>query len=247
LIENRDSFGLAADDYRRFRPRYPRELYEYLHGLCTADDAALDCATGNGQAAIALAEIFDRVCAFDSSDRQIAAAMPHPRVTYRVGRAEHLPFDGTFDLITVAQGAHWFDLPAFYDEVGRVSHGDTVVAIWGYSYCRIGDAIDAIVHDVLRMRVAPYWGDGNRVIEERYGGIPFPYREIDAPPFVMRQDWSREDYLAYLGTWSAVARYTDEHGENPVAPLAAALDGVWAGGEVKPVLFDLVMRVGRVG
>lgn len=246
MIENRDSFGLAADAYLKFRPRYPRELYAYLHGLCVADDAALDCATGNGQAAVALADFFGRVAAFDSSERQIAAAIADPRVEYRVGTAERLPFDGPFDLIAAAQGAHWFDLPAFYAEVERVARENAVVAIWGYSYCRVGDAIDAVVRDVLLDRIEPYWADGNRVIQDKYETIPFPFREIAAPPFVMRHDWTRAGYLAYLGTWSAVARFADEHGSDPVAPLAAALEPVWPAAEVRPVLFDLVMRIGRL-
>ncbi|WP_425501040.1 class I SAM-dependent methyltransferase [Skermanella pratensis] len=58
---------------------------------------------------------FDRVEATDASAEQIAQAASHPRVTYRVARAEEsgLP-DRSCDLVAAAQAAHWFDLPAYW-------------------------------------------------------------------------------------------------------------------------------------
>ena len=91
-MENKDTFGAAALEYRASRPTYPEALYSYLASLCAQRRYALDCATGNGQAAVDLARYFDRVAAFDSSAEQIAAAVSHPRVQYRVGTAEALPF-----------------------------------------------------------------------------------------------------------------------------------------------------------
>ena len=41
-------------------------------------ETALDCATGNGQAAIDLAGRFDEVVAFDLSAQQVAKAAPEP-------------------------------------------------------------------------------------------------------------------------------------------------------------------------
>jgi ubiquinone/menaquinone biosynthesis C-methylase UbiE len=68
----KDHFSKQAADYARFRPRYPREMFEYLGTVARSRALAWDCATGNGQAAVELAEVFGRVIATDASEKQIA-------------------------------------------------------------------------------------------------------------------------------------------------------------------------------
>jgi len=84
----KDHFSKQAADYARFRPRYPREMFEYLGRIAPSRALAWDCATGNGQAAVGLAAVFERVIATDASEKQIANAEPHERVEYRVAPAE---------------------------------------------------------------------------------------------------------------------------------------------------------------
>ncbi len=85
----KDHFSKQAADYAKFRPRYPRELFEYLSSVAPSRALAWDCATGNGQAAVELAEVFDRVIATDASEEQIANAQSHKIVEYRVAPAEN--------------------------------------------------------------------------------------------------------------------------------------------------------------
>ena len=90
-------------DYARFRPHYPPELFQYLASIVPETELAWDCATGNGQAAIELAKLFDQVIATDASGQQIANAEQHPRIEYRVAPAENSELDtSSIDLITVA-------------------------------------------------------------------------------------------------------------------------------------------------
>ena len=113
----KDHFSKQAADYAKFRPGYPHELFVYLGSIAPSRQLAWDCGTGNGQAAVALASVFDRVVATDASEKQIANAQPHERVEYRVAPAENSGIDSrTLDLITVAQALHWFDLDRFYAE-----------------------------------------------------------------------------------------------------------------------------------
>ena len=110
-----DHFSKQAAQYTQFRPRYPRELFQYLATAGDGHARAWDCGTGNGQAAVVLAEFFDEVVATDASSRQIAEAEPHPRVKYVVAPAEACPIEpNSVDVVTVAQALHWFDLPRFY-------------------------------------------------------------------------------------------------------------------------------------
>lgn len=247
-VENRTSFGLHAADYRRYRPRYPDELFAFLAGECRERECALDCATGNGQAAVSLARRFERVLAFDVSGQQIDAALRHERVEYFVAEAESLPRNiGPFDLVTIAQGAHWFDLPRFYTALEPLLKRDAVVAIWGYSHCRILPEIDLRMMTSLLLPIAPYWADGNRIITEKYATIDFPYAPITAPSFVMREHWDRDALLGYVRTWSAYKRYVAEVGADPVAVFETALDrdGLWPRDEPRAVEFDVYLRLGR--
>jgi SAM-dependent methyltransferase len=248
-MENRTSFGLHADAYRAFRPEYPDSLYGWLAGLCERHDAALDCATGSGQAACGLVRHFRRVVATDTDPAQIAEALRNERIEYVVAPAEALtPALGTFDLVTVAQGAHWFDLPVFYSRLEALLAPGAVVAIWGYSHCRIAPDIDAAVQECLNTAIDPYWAEGNRIIMDHYRTIPFPYDEIEAPAFTMVVNWTPEAFFGFARTLSAYKRLRATAAPDPLERLAARLesDRLWPRERQLSVAFDLHMRIGRV-
>jgi hypothetical protein len=247
-VENRSSFGLHAADYRRYRPTYPAELYGFLAGLCAHTHRALDCATGNGQAALALAQSFDSVYAFDNSERQVEEATAHPRIAYAVHAAEEIPLDiGSFDLVAAAQSAHWFDLSVFWPRIEPLLESGAVIAVWGYSHCRIGPDIDALLRELLLAPIEPFWAEGTRVISEKYARIEFPFTPIEAPQFVMREHWDRDQFFGYVRTLSAHKRYVEEMQDDPLTRLTAAIErqGVWPRAEVLQVEFDVCLRVGR--
>src|SRR5437879_2833438 len=106
----KDNFSKRSHLYARFRPTYPRQLFEFLISLVPERQAAWDCGTGNGQVAAVLAGYFDKVYATDISENQIKHAVEKPNVVYKIEAAEQTSFpDELFDLITVAQAVHWFD------------------------------------------------------------------------------------------------------------------------------------------
>jgi hypothetical protein len=103
----KDHFSKQAADYAIFRPSYPQELFAYLGSSAPSRRLAWDCGTGNGQAAVGLASVFDRVMATDASEKQIANAQLYERVEYRVAPAENSGIKSeTVDLIMVAQALH---------------------------------------------------------------------------------------------------------------------------------------------
>jgi len=66
--------------------QFPGSLLSYFLSICqipAGRDLAWDCATGNGQAAVALAGHFDKVIATDASAEKVAHAERHPRFEYR--------------------------------------------------------------------------------------------------------------------------------------------------------------------
>jgi SAM-dependent methyltransferase len=243
----KDHFSRQAGDYARFRPQYPPELVAWIAGLSPARDVALDLATGNGQAAIDLAGHFARVLASDASASQLAHARHDPRVQYLRHGAERLPYrDGCADLIAAAQAAHWFDFGRFYPEVTRVLRPGGVCALWTYEKFRVDPAIDALVDAFYVDVIGPYWPPERRHVEQGYRSLPFPLPELAAPRFELVNDWTLDVVLAYLGTWSAVQRYRDARGADPLPALAAELRRVWSDGGSRRLRWPIHLRIGRV-
>lgn len=229
-----DHFSGHADEYARYRPSYPSALFEYLADRCAAHDLAWDCATGNGQAALGLAKHFAHVVATDASAEQIAAALPHPRVTYEVARARESPLGpAAADLVTVAQALHWIELDPFYTEVRRVLKPEGVFAAWTYGLFHLAptdpaaDAVDSLIRTFYHERVGPYWPPERRHIEAEYQSLPFPFDEMAAPNFTMTMAWSLEEVLGYLRTWSATKRYIRHRGHDPVTTMTPDFATAW--------------------
>src|SRR5689334_21230872 len=106
----KDYFSRRAGLYATYRPRYPESLFQYLAGLTDEHDMALDCGTGNGQAAVELAKHFKRVIATDPSSAQIDNAEARDNIEYRIARADEpvLPAMSAA-LVTIAQALHWLN------------------------------------------------------------------------------------------------------------------------------------------
>ncbi|MGH8224981.1 MAG: class I SAM-dependent methyltransferase [Gammaproteobacteria bacterium] len=244
----KDHFSGHAAAYAEARPGYPPELFAWLADEAPKRECAWDCATGNGQAARALAEHFARVIATDASAEQVANAHPHPRIAYRVAPAESPDLEPqSVDLVTVAQAVHWFDRPRFYAAARKALVPDGLIALWSYDLLTIVPAIDAVISNFYDgSLIGPYWPPERRLVDERYATLDFPFEEIAAPDFHMRQSWTLAQVLAYLGTWSGAQRYRRAEGRDPVATIVPELQRLWGDTPQREVSWPLYLRAGRV-
>jgi SAM-dependent methyltransferase len=247
-VSFQDHFSRHAEAYAKFRPVYPPELFDYLAACVPQRRLAWDCGTGSGQAALGLAAHFECVLATDPSAQQIAHAVAHARVRYAVAPAESVELPASsVDLVSAAQAAHWFDLAAFYAEVGRVLKPHGVLAIWCYGLLEIAPAVDRVVRHFYHEVVGPYWPAERRHIDAGYRTLPFPFREQSAPRFWIEARWNRDALEGYLQTWSAAERYRAQRGGDPLALLAPALAEAWgARAAVRSVRWPISLRIGRV-
>jgi SAM-dependent methyltransferase len=240
----KDHFSSHADRYAAYRPTYPRALMKFLADCCENRKLAWDCATGNGQTAVALTPYFDRIVATDASEAQICSATHHPRIEYRVGRAEASSLENrSADLITVSQALHWFDIDRFFDEVMRVLVPGGVFSAWSYELCAVEPGIDAHIFELYR-HIDDYWPPERRIVEAHYRGIELPMPAIAAPRFEMTATWKADAMLGYLRTWSACQRYLRERGTDPVDTIEEALRRLW-GAETREVRWPLALKIGR--
>jgi ubiquinone/menaquinone biosynthesis C-methylase UbiE len=211
-------------------------------------DCAWDSATGNGQAAIALADYYNTIIASDASFSQISNAIPNAWVNYYVDLAEKTAIPNRcLDLITVAQALHWFDFDKFYLEVERVLKPQGILAVWCLP---LMTCIDTKVQDILEYfylaTIGPYWPPERRHNDTRYKLIPF--NEIKPPNFEMCLQWTLAEFLGYIETWSAVQQYKNVTKTDPIAiKLLPQLNKMWKiGQKTKQIMFDSALRVGRV-
>ena len=248
MLENSQSFSIHSSLYASHRPTYPRELFICLNKLCAKHEFAWDAATGNGQAAVVCAEFFQTIEATDISLEQIKHCIHHPRVRYTVSPAEESLFPTAyFDLITVAQAFHWFDQTKFFEEANRVLVPGGVLAVFGYAFFQVEPSIDQIINDRLLQLIDPFWSEGNRQLMAGYRDVPFPFDEIILDTeYSMQLDWSLVNLMDYLRTWSAVKRFSEAFGRDPVSDLQVSLTNTWlAGGRNRKESMPLVFRVFR--
>jgi SAM-dependent methyltransferase len=244
----KDYFSKQASEYTRYRPHYPAPLFTYLAGLTIEHQLAWDCATGSGQAALGLADYFEKIIATDKSDKQIANATVHDRIIYMVAPAEKTEITaGSVDLIVVAQALHWFDFDTFYAEVRRVLKKEGVLAAWSYSLLRISPAIDRVLDQFYTNVIGPFWPPERKLVDDKYQSIPFPFEELVAPLFNMEARWNLDRLVGYLGTWSSVQKFKDEHDADPTEVVLRDLTRAWGRPEdEKEIHWPIHMRVGRV-
>ena len=212
----KDNFSKQADLYAKYRPEYPREIYEHILSQFTERSCAWDCATGNGQVAKILAAHFEEVKATDISEEQLANAEQAKNIHYSVAEAERTTFpDNHFDLVTVGQALHWFDFDEFFKEVKRVLKPNSVLAVWGYSNMLIGEEMDKLYFDFYQNITGPYWDEERKYIDDRYESIDFPFELVQSETFEMIKKWDIETLEGFFNTWSAVQHFIIKEGYNP--------------------------------
>ncbi len=244
----KDHFSTRSADYAAYRPTYPRTLVDYLAGLCQATRCALDVGCGTGQLSVLLANRFSHVIATDASARQTEQAEAHERVEYRVAPAERsgLP-EHSVDLITAAQAAHWFDLPAFYAEARRIGKPGAILALITYGVLQADPDIDPTVQHFYKDVVGPYWPPERRHVEEGYRAFDFPFDELHAPPLAIEVHWRASDLIGYADTWSAVRGAEKALGREPIERFQSDLLRAWGDPEQRRTIrFPLSLRVGRL-
>ena len=183
----KDHFSRLAAAYSRYRPAYPPELIEFVAGCAPDRRCAVDCATGSGQAAVALASTSRRWSRSTAARASLRNAQPHPRrplcrVRWRsVCRSR----------ITACRCAGPRRRPCtgstssrFYAECRRVLRAGRrrgrvdVREIPRDPSRRRGDGRSSIAHVI-----GPYWPPERRYVDEGYRTIPFPWHELAGTTF----------------------------------------------------------------
>jgi len=137
-MDNTKRFSHKVDDYVKYRPGYPPELFDWLYtevGFQTSSRIA-DIGAGTGIFTRYLLERGSKVCVVEPNAPMREAARKYltefSGCEFFSGAAEAtgLP-DAAVDFITCAQSFHWFDRKACRKEFRRIlKPGGQVVLVW---------------------------------------------------------------------------------------------------------------------
>ena len=246
IRQTKDLFSDHAKDYAHFRPDYPEAFIRYISQLVSYQGVVWDCGCGSGQLAFPLAEYFNLVMATDISEKQVAHARAHNRILYSIQPAEQTDFpDEYVDLVVVGQALHWFDHEAFFKEVDRVLVPHGVIVAVGYGLMTICPETDAVLNYFYKDITGPYWSPERHHLDAEYSTIPWPFEPVEVPPFDMKQQWTFDQMMGYLNTWSAVKLYERHTGVNPITLVSADFEKAWGNEAERTVTFPLFIKAGK--
>jgi len=222
-----DHFSAVASNYAQARPTYPAALFDWIASIAPARRRVWEAGCGSGQASRDLSARFDAVFATDPSAAQIAQAEAPANVVFAVEPGERCSLgDASVDAVCVAQALHWFERDAFFAECARVLAPGGVLVAWGYQDIVVPPEL-ADANAAFQRDIASDWPPERTLIDSGYAGFDWPFAEVQAPPFALNAAWPLARLLGYFSSYSAVKRYRDIRGRDPVAAHAAAFAAAW--------------------
>lgn len=203
--------------YAQLRLAYHQSVYESIIAQHTTSGGKLnnllDVGCGPGLATRDLAAYFNHGIGIDPGESMIEVAQSmdiktstSEPVSFKVTSAEDMAGieDNSIDVITAANAAHWFDMPAFWRRAAQVLRPGGSVALWTSgemvahsdtpNYVKINEAFKRWQKDYLE----PFYGIGNFLVRDQYRGLGMPW---DAEPPVevfdratlFRKEWALDE------------------------------------------------------
>ena len=154
---------------------------------------------------------------------------------------------GSVDLVTVGAAAHWFEPEAFARELERVVRPGGVLAAFTYHLAIVAPPFDGPFGWLYWELLKPYFAPATKFVDERYETLPLPGTPIAAPQFEVTAEWTLEETLAFVGTWSGAATYRTATGDDPAERIRPRLVPLWGEPERRLTLrWPLFLRVQRL-
>jgi len=158
------NFGLAAQDYARWRQGFPDAFFARLGKLHigSADQKILDIGTGTGLLGRAFAQRGCAVTGLDASAELLDEARKLDQAAglstkYHLARAENTRLENaSYDVVSAATCWHWLDRPKAAKECLRVLKRDGRLLIAHLDWLNLpGNVIDVTVQTIRRFNPTP--------------------------------------------------------------------------------------------
>ncbi|GLQ16460.1 hypothetical protein GCM10007879_07090 [Maritalea porphyrae] len=246
--QDKNHFLKGGALYSTSRPTYPEALADVLMASCVERGHALDVGCGSGQLSVLLGDRFQKVTATDPSQTQLDSAVSHATVTYKMEPAEQISLpNNSVDLISAAQAAHWFDLDLFYNEVRRIARPNAVIALVTYGVPTMKGDIGRLFEKFYWQDIHSFWPDGRQHVENGYKNLAFPFVEREMPELSISRQWSLNQLIAYIYTWSAMRRARDAGNGRIIDEFIREARRCWPDEESrKSVVWPVMGRLGAL-
>lgn len=222
-----DHFSAVASNYAQARPTYPGALFDWIASIAPARRQVWEPGCGSGQASRDLAARFGAVFATDPSAAQIARAVAPANVAFAVEPGERCSLgEAGVDAVCVAQALHWFDRAAFFAECARVLAPGGVLVAWGYQDIVVPPAL-AAANAAFQRDIEACWPQERALVDSGYAEFDWPFEPVASPSWRLAASWPLARLLGYFSSYSAVQRYRERHGRDPVAAHADAFAAAW--------------------
>lgn len=147
-------FGQVAEEFQRFRPDYPAEIYAHILRRVPEQHRAraMDLGAGTGMVTGHLIRYFREVISVEP-DAQMAAkiAEHYPLAVIRIVPAEEcLQAPESVDLITIANALHWMDADRIFANARIWLRRDAVLAIFDRPLPKANPEVDSVTLAELR-------------------------------------------------------------------------------------------------
>ncbi|MEV6368621.1 class I SAM-dependent methyltransferase [Micromonospora musae] len=192
------SFGAAAAEYDRFRPRYPEAALRWaLAGVAAVPARVVDLGAGTGILTRGVLTLGHEVIPVEPDPGMRARLdAATPGTTALAGSAEAVPLpDGTADAVLVGQAYHWFDRERAHAELARLLRpGGTFAPIWNTRDERVGW--------VAELGRIAHLGDSSGNVAEKYVDFGPEFQPIEAGEFEHTTTLTPDDVFALIRTRS---------------------------------------------
>lgn len=238
----------GAVGYSKYRPTYPWSLYELIKEYHNRTNngkpitLAVDLACGTGQATQDVAKLSEHVIGIDHSEVMVGEARKNfggSQFAFKIGN--DLNFGDVVeprsaDLLTVAEAAHYFHYPKFWEQAAKVLAPGGTLAIFAYflfafpDYPEVGELIKGYALD--DDKCGPYFDTGIELLTKRYTDLRdnVPSSEFDkieyrtnefdafrpADPFeLVKRDVPVGSMIGLLKTWSPYFNWKNNNPDKP--------------------------------
>ncbi|MFI5128059.1 MAG: class I SAM-dependent methyltransferase [Candidatus Acidiferrales bacterium] len=245
-------FGHAAEEFQRYRPDYPSELFEHILAAVPAGrrERAIDLGAGTGKSTRALVPHFHEVIAAEP-DTGMAAKLKEeiPTAIVRTVTAEDCSQPpSSVDLVTVGNALHWMDVPRVFANIHSWLYSGGMLAVYDRPLPKTTPAIDAIVLAELRGPWKPHRDPRlkrDRIWENEVRAAP-GFELVEETKFSYVVVMSPRDYAGFWRSTSYGSSYARTLGDPEAywrdfeSRLAAAAAGDMISVDLSPTL--ILMR-----
>jgi SAM-dependent methyltransferase len=217
-VEQRLVFGEVAEQYDRYRPGYPDELFDAVvaYADARAGDRALEVGAGTGIATRAMTARGLTVTALEPSPGMAAFLRGSGVEVVETTLEDWSVEPAAFGLVYGAQSWHWVTLPQGYDvAAAALAPGGAIALFWNVPTewdGQLGDDIDGVYrqHAPHLVRASEQWDLDGTLRELDDTGH---FVAIEKRTFPWTETYTTETYRAILATHSNHRMLEDDQRE----------------------------------